>query len=180
MMNPTCPTCGQMNPPGVMNCVQCGGPLTANPPQSVQNWGGPQGQSGPGAWPPPQQGPAAGWGPPQQGQSSWPPPGQAGPNYGVPPPYGQQQFGAGPSMFSPAIDEAKKTARNSLIAGLVGLICAGFILGILAIKWGASARSSLRAAGVSDGQGMALAGIILGVIDIIGWVIFVIGRVAGS
>jgi uncharacterized protein DUF4190 len=170
MMNPTCPTCGQMNPPGVMNCVQCGAPLTASPPQNAQNWGGPQGQSGPGAWPSPQQDQAP----------SWPPPGQAGPNYGVPPSYGQQQFGAGPSMFSPAIGDAKKTARNSLIAGLVGLICAGFILGILAIKWGREARSSLQAAGVSDGQGMALAGIILGVIDIIGWVLVIIGRVAGS
>jgi hypothetical protein len=97
----------------------------------------------------------------------------------VPPPYGQQQFGGAGSMFSPAVDEAKKTARNSLIAGLVGLICAGFILGVLAIKWGTSARSSLKAAGVSDGQGLATAGIVLGVVDIIGWVIFLVTNIAG-
>lgn len=152
MSNPNgpCPNCGLTNFPGDARCRQCGTPLAAGP--QAGNVGPPQGQA-----------------------PSW---GQA-PQYGAPPSYGQQSFGGAGSTFSPDVTEAKKTARNALIAGLVGLVCLGFILGVLAIKWGNEARNSLRAAGVGDGQGMALAGIILGVLDIIGWVIVIVGRLAG-
>lgn len=163
-----CSSCGATNFPGDLRCRQCSAPLGAGPQNS--------------SWSPPPQ-PPPGWGPPQGqpqpppvwGQQPPPPPGYP-PNagYGAPP-YGPT-FGAG--AYGPDVEEAKKTARNSLIAGVVGLFCLGFILGILAIKWGNDARKSLSAAGVSDSQGLALAGMILGGLDIAGWVIMMAIRLA--
>ena len=86
---------------------------------------------------------------------------QAVPGYGASPaPYG--------APVSPDVEDAQKTARKGLIIGIVGLLCLGFILGILAIKYGRDARKRLVAAGVSQGQGMALAATILGVFDFVG------------
>lgn len=84
-------------------------------------------------------------------------------------------YGATPAPYAAPVSgevaDAQKTARNSLIVGLVGLVCLGFILGFLAIKYGVDARKRLTAAGVSQGRGMALAGIILGVFDILGSIV---------
>lgn len=100
--------------------------------------------------------------------------------------YGQPGFGQGPaygyaypSATNPEeVEEAKKQARNSMIFGLVGLVCFGFILGMIAIIGGFKARADLQRLNASDGQGMAVAGIILGVLDILGWVAFMFGRFA--
>jgi hypothetical protein len=78
------------------------------------------------------------------------------------------------------VTEAQKQARKALIAACVGLLCFGFILGVLAIKWGRDARTSLIAAGVAEGRGLATAAIILGTIDIVFWVIGIAIRISGA
>lgn len=65
------------------------------------------------------------------------------------------------------IDEAKKLARDSMIAGIVGLICCGIILGPFALYKGFTANSKLSQLG-QPSSGMATAGIVLGFIDILG------------
>ena len=64
------------------------------------------------------------------------------------------------------------SAKTAFICGLLGFFCFGFILGPLAIFLGLSAHSELKRRKGASGGGMATAGIILGIVDIIAWVIF--------
>ena len=60
-------------------------------------------------------------------------------------------------------------ATASLILGLVGLFLVGFITGILAIVFGSIALGNPK----TTRKGSAKAGIILGIIDIIGWILYI-------
>ncbi|MFE0961858.1 MULTISPECIES: DUF4190 domain-containing protein [Streptomyces] len=59
-------------------------------------------------------------------------------------------------------------AIASLCCGVVGLFILNIVLGPLAIIFGAIAR---RQAGVKGGAGMAKAGMILGVVDVVLWLV---------
>ena len=61
-------------------------------------------------------------------------------------------------------------AIASLCCGVVGLFVLNIILGPLAIVFGVVAR---RQAGAKNGAGMATAGIVLGVVDVLLWILFV-------
>lgn len=70
-------------------------------------------------------------------------------------------------------------AVASLVLGIVGLFCFGIVLGILAIIYSGKARKAIAAnPGVYTGGGMATAGLILGIIDVVGWAIAIIVNVA--
>lgn len=62
-------------------------------------------------------------------------------------------------------------AIASLCCGIVGLFILNIILGPLAIIFGAVAR---RQAAVKSGAGMAKAGIILGIVDVVLWLVLLI------
>ncbi|WP_037675093.1 DUF4190 domain-containing protein [Streptomyces griseus] len=66
-------------------------------------------------------------------------------------------------------------AIASLVCGIVGLFLLNIVLGPLAIIFGAVAR---RQAGARNGGGMAKAGIVLGIIDVVLW--FVLLAIATS
>ena len=131
---------------------------------------------------PPQQGnPNGQWNqtpppaPPWQGQpnSQWPqaPP---SPNYQPGPYPPQQQYGQPPqqsSYYYPVAGSLPKgMSIASLVLGLLSLLLAPFITGVLAAILGGIAigRCNRDEAG---GKGMAIAGVILGIIGIVGWVI---------
>ncbi|MFE1944059.1 DUF4190 domain-containing protein [Streptomyces massasporeus] len=59
-------------------------------------------------------------------------------------------------------------AIASLCCGIIGLLFLNIILGPLAIIFGAVAR---RQASVKNGAGMAKAGIILGIVDVVLWLV---------
>jgi len=59
-------------------------------------------------------------------------------------------------------------AIASLCCGIVGLFLLNIVLGPLAIVFGAVAR---RQAAVRNGAGMAKAGIVLGVVDVVLWLV---------
>ncbi|WP_327184194.1 DUF4190 domain-containing protein [Streptomyces sp. NBC_01334] len=59
-------------------------------------------------------------------------------------------------------------AIASLCCGIVGLFILNIVLGPLAIVFGAVAR---RQAAVRNGIGMAKAGIILGIVDVVLWIV---------
>jgi hypothetical protein len=65
------------------------------------------------------------------------------------------------------------SAKTAFICGLLGLFCFGIILGPIAIFLGISAHSELKRRQGASGAGMATAGIIMGIADIIAWVIFI-------
>ena len=103
----------------------------------------------------------------------WGAPSNAAPEYGASS-FGQMPYGGMQSAYTADVVDAQKSARNALIFGVVGLVCCGLILGLIAIIMGAQARSTLKRAGVIEGQGLALAAMIMGSIDL---VLFIFGVV---
>jgi hypothetical protein len=96
-----------------------------------------------------------------------PPPPAAPP---PPPGYG---YGEG----APVRNDGKAVA--SLVCGLVGLVLAGIILGIVAIVFGVQSRKAIDASGGQlKGRGMATAGLVLGIIDIVTNAVIVIALIA--
>jgi hypothetical protein len=75
-------------------------------------------------------------------------------------------YGGSPSASSGSRTNGMAVA--SLCCGVVGLFFLNMVLGPLAIVFGMVAR---RQAGAGNGAGMAKAGIVLGVIDIVLWLI---------
>lgn len=105
-----------------------------------------------------------------------PPPPPPPPSDGTPPPpppmpYGQP-YGAAPTGGT------NQKALWAMILGILSLCC-GFLLGIPAIILGVIGGKEIAASGgMQQGEGMAKAGLILGVIGTvigIGWLVFRIG-----
>jgi len=140
------------------------------PPPGPQDWErkpGPasgQGQPGPG-YGQGQPGPAYGEGQPGPGYGQ----GQPGPAYDQQPgqqPYGYQQsvYGTGPHPYGSSPKTSGK-ATASLVLGVVSMFCFGFLTGIPAIIVGMRARKEIRLSeGRTTGDGLALGGIITGII----------------
>jgi hypothetical protein len=70
-------------------------------------------------------------------------------------------------------------AKNALIFGIVGLFCFGIIFGPLAIINARRAQNAIAMNPGMTGGGMAIAGLVLGIIDIIGWGGALLLRAAG-
>jgi putative exporter of polyketide antibiotics len=97
-------------------------------------------------------------------------------SYDNPPPPPPPQYGAPAPGAVPATN---KKAIWSLVLGIVGLICCGFLAGIPAIILGNSAKKEIAASGQS-GSGMATAGLVLGIIAVVWSVINVILALSGN
>lgn len=123
----------------------------------------------------------------REGMANWLPVGQvpefggggapaAAPQYGAPQPqYGapQPQYGQpapvgyggyGPPVGGPS---AAKDAQTAMICSIIGLVCFGIILGPIGLIKGLGAKKKMAATGNFEGQGMATAAIIIGIIDIV-------------
>ncbi|QYJ04766.1 DUF4190 domain-containing protein [Nocardioides panacisoli] len=106
------------------------------------------------------------------------------PNYGTPPPPppgGDSPYGGQP----PAGEQRSMSVMSliSMIVGIVGLCCSGiFVVSIAATVLGFLGRKEVaESGGMKTGGGMALAGIILGVVGvvlgIVNWVLVATGVV---
>lgn len=90
----------------------------------------------------------------------------------------------GSSLYPPHVleakaQQAKSDAKNALILSIVGLFCFGFIFGILAFKKASSAIETIDMYEVAkDSRGLAVGAKVLGILDIVGWVIALIARFA--
>jgi predicted Zn finger-like uncharacterized protein len=88
--------------------------------------------------------------------------------------------GASPSQ-TPAGGGTSQKAIWALVCGLVGLLCFGIILGPVALGLGSSAKKDIRNSnGRLGGSGMATAGIVLGIVDIIGFLVVILMGIASS
>jgi hypothetical protein len=68
-----------------------------------------------------------------------------------------------------------RQAIASLVCGIIGLLLFGVILGTVALVLGSKARTRISAQpGRLKGSGMALAGMILGAIDLVAFVLLVV------
>lgn len=123
--------------------------------------------------PPPPAGepPSYGSAPPPPG--SYPPP--PGGSYPPPPPGG---YHPAPGGYGPA-PESNTKAIWSMITGIVSLLCCGVVLGPVAIVLSNQAKTEIAySRGMQTGEGMATAGLILGILGIIGWVLLIIVRLS--
>jgi len=79
----------------------------------------------------------------------------------------------GPKRTAPEAKEALKYA-------LIGLICLGPVLGPLAIVKGTSAKKTIAINPMLEGEGLATAAQIIGGIEVLGFVIWIVSLFAGG
>lgn len=70
-------------------------------------------------------------------------------------------------QIQPTVTGGKGKAITSMVCSLVGIVLFGFILGIIGVVFGVIAKRNMEASDNYDGWGMATAGIIIGILDII-------------
>lgn len=99
-------------------------------------------------------------------------------SYGTPPPPPPPEYGQQPG-YAAAPQGTNKKAIWSLVLGILGLLCCGFFTGIPAIILGRSAKSEIAQSGQSGG-GMAIAGMVLGIIAVVFGIIVLILALTGS
>ncbi len=188
----TCSQCGAQNPDGAQFCYNCGGPspvpgAPSRPnlakPESNPYQQPPQPQSNPyqtpsanpyaaPSYPPPASNPYGAPSQPspydQQGMAP-----QSNP-YGAPPAYGQTYGSSiGVGYGSPEVLDLQGKAKNGMILGIVGLVCCQLCAPV-AFFFGLSARSGLQRMGIQEGQGQALAAMIMGGIGTVFMVLWLI------
>jgi hypothetical protein len=87
-------------------------------------------------------------------------------------------------MYSPEVLAAKARdvaaqSRDALILSIVGLFCAGFILGFLAYRKANEALETIQIYEVAqEKRSIVLTAKVLGIIDIVGWIFAIIARFA--
>jgi hypothetical protein len=119
-----------------------------------------------------------GYGQPGYGQPGYGQPGYGGPSdptagYGQAGPWSQQGAYGQPYGYPPMSGSSLNTrARTSLILGVVSLICCGLILGPAAVFEGYRAKQEIERDPRLTGDGMATAGMVLGVLGFVGSIIF--------
>jgi hypothetical protein len=90
---------------------------------------------------------------------------------------------AGSSLYPPHVLESKakeaaSDAKTALILSIVGLFCFGFIFGFLAYKKADNAIEIIDIYEVAkDSRSLAVGAKVLGIFDIVGWVIALLARI---
>lgn len=75
------------------------------------------------------------------------------------------------------------SARNALLLAIFGFFCCGVIAGPIAYTRGSAARAQIARDPRLTGDGLALAAMILGAVDVLGWVLLFflnLGRLSGK
>jgi len=70
-------------------------------------------------------------------------------------------------------------AIASFVLSLAGIFCFGFVTGTLAVIFGGVAMRSISKNPGLKGNGLAVAGLVIGIVDIIGWLIWLVLVAAG-
>ena len=99
-------------------------------------------------------------------------------SYSEPPPP-PPQSGQQPSYGGAPQQGTNSKAIWSLVLGILGVVCCGFITGIPALILGNMARKEIDA-GQGTGRGMATAGLVLGIIAVVLGIISLILILTGN
>lgn len=148
-----CPKCGSQIPEGGHFCTKCGAAISQQPP--IQ-------QAAPQPPPPAQPQPVYQPPPPQPQPVYQPPPAYQQP---TPPPVYQQP----PVQYAVAQEHTSGMAITALIMGIIGFILSP--LSVLAIIFGAIGIGQTSKNPYLKGKGLAVAGLILGIVNIVLWII---------
>lgn len=71
-------------------------------------------------------------------------------------------------------------ASQSLVFGIIGLFICGIIFGPLAISKANAAKAAIKMDPTLGGEGLATAGLVLGVLDILGWAVVLMMRMSAN
>ena len=71
-----------------------------------------------------------------------------------------------------------KEAGEALTMAIIGLFCFGIILGPMALSKASTAKKIIEADPRMTGSGKAQAAMIIGILDIVLWVVYIVSRVA--
>ncbi|HWC77522.1 MAG TPA: DUF4190 domain-containing protein [Blastocatellia bacterium] len=88
----------------------------------------------------------------------------------LPPSVKRTRRALSPQVFADQkVDKAKDKGNNALILALVSFFCPilGLAMGVAAIFLGASALSTFKEYNIEEGRGLALAGVVIGIIGLI-------------
>ena len=135
-----CPRCGAMNDPNAPQCIYCGNPLAAAPP-------------------------AQPYGQPQQPQYGAPPAyGQPQPQYGAPP----AGYGAPPPGYPPGYEQPMVSSQSRTSGMAIGGFICSFLCGLLGLILSIIALNQInKSMGMLRGRGLAVAGIIIAVLNML-------------
>jgi hypothetical protein len=67
-------------------------------------------------------------------------------------------------------------AVKSLVVGLIGLVVCGIVLGPIAISSANKARQAIATDPSLGGEGLAIAGLVLGILDLVGFAVVIMYR----
>jgi hypothetical protein len=85
-------------------------------------------------------------------------------------------YGAGPGYAQGSGQSFQGAAVTSFILSLVGLFIFGWACGLGAIGTGLKALNGMKGSGNTSGRGWAIAGIVIGALDIVGVMLFLLTR----
>jgi len=103
-----------------------------------------------------------------------------GSSFGQPPAAWQAPAGGfgGFAALPPEVVTAQKQAKAAMICSIVGIFCCQVVLGPIGLVLGIMSKSALSKHNVQEGQGFALTGIILGAVDLVIFLLYVIISIA--
>jgi len=85
------------------------------------------------------------------------------------------------SRARPRFQRKSDTARNALICGILAIFCCGIILGPIAIVLALNARKEIaNSRGALTGDGMAIAGLVTGIVGTLGAIAIIVLRIIAS
>ena len=150
--------------------------MSSEPPEYPSYPGSEGTQPAPPSPPPGQQPPPPGFGqsPPAYGQQPPPPPGYGQQPYGQPA-YGQPAYGQQPYGYAQA-PRTNQKALWGMILGIVSIVfcCLGVLIGPAGIIVSVLGRKDIqRSNGAEAGEGMAIAGLITGIVGTVVQALFI-------
>jgi hypothetical protein len=89
-----------------------------------------------------------------------------------------QPAGAGYGAVPFEVSDAQGKAKTAMICALVGILCFPVVLGTIGLVFGLKSKATLQRYGVEEGQGMATTGIVVGIVDLIIFLLWMLSMLA--
>ena len=82
--------------------------------------------------------------------------------------------------YAPPVQDHQGMAVAAFVVSLVGLACAGIVLGPVAIVLASIALNNMKRTGITRGKGLAVAGLVIGIVDLLFFFVFIAFGLLGS
>ena len=92
------------------------------------------------------------------------------------PPAGQAPYGT-PLPYAPNVTNSQGRATAALVVSILGFFCFGIVLGPISIYLAVKAKANMARSGDFTGHGLAKAALVIGIVDIITFMLGVLLQV---